>query len=442
MIRFPTVGEIATTSIISIDINASLQNAIDAMCNHGHRNVIIIAEDKFHILGVSDILDVKVNKNDLSIPIKELDLPTLPTMHKDDNILSTMEYLSCDIEHICVTDDNGKLYGLITRTDITSSIDPETLMNNFCLNDFLKLGKRVKWIKKETHTKEALDDMIKGQTDSVMIVEDKKPIGIFTTKDVIKVIRKNLDINKPISEYMSSPVDTINKASSVKNALDFLKQKHYKRVVVVDEEGNLTGMITQKELISLAYSKWAILMKEHQDKLDEINQTLINKNKQIEYFATRDPLTGLYNRYKFTKLFDVAFDGMQEDDYNISLIMLDIDHFKSINDNFGHNVGDDVLVAISNILTSTLREVDIVCRWGGEEFIILLTHVHLEDAINIAQKLRLKIEQYHIDTVKNVTASFGVTKVTPVDTLKSAVDRADTALYEAKEAGRNCVKSI
>lgn len=83
MIRFPTVGEIATTSIISIDINASLQNAIDAMCNHGHRNVIIIAEDKFHILGVSDILDVKVNKNDLSIPIKELDLPTLPTMHKD-----------------------------------------------------------------------------------------------------------------------------------------------------------------------------------------------------------------------------------------------------------------------------------------------------------------------------------------------------------------------
>lgn len=353
-----------------------------------------------------------------------------------------MEYLSCDIEHICVTDDEGRLYGLITHTDITSSIDPETLMNNFCLNDFLKLGKRVKWIKKETHTKEVLDNMIKGQTDSVMIVEDKKPIGIFTTKDVIKVIRRNLDINKPISEYMSSPVDTISKESSVKNALDFLRQKHYKRVVVVDEEGNLSGMITQKELISLAYSKWAILMKEHQDKLDEINQALINKNKQVEHYATRDPLTGLYNRYKFTKLFDAAFEGMQEDGYDISLIILDVDHFKSVNDNFGHNAGDDVLVAISNILTSTLREVDIVCRWGGEEFIILLTHVHLEDAINIAQKLRIKIEQHHIETLGAVTASFGITQVGINDTLKSAVDRADTALYEAKEAGRNCVKSI
>jgi diguanylate cyclase (GGDEF)-like protein len=312
-------------------------------------------------------------------------------------------------------------------------------MNSFCLDDFLKLGKRVKWIRKETKTSVILQEMINNATDSVMIVEESKPIGIFTTKDVVKIIRKNLDVEAPISTYMSSPVDTLGKESSVKEALDFLAQKHYKRVVVVNDDGSLSGMITQKELISLAYSKWAMLTKEYQEELGKINESLIKKNAQIEHLASRDPLTNLYNRYKFSKLFELSHQSMVEREGMMSLVMVDVDFFKKINDTYGHGVGDKVLVNISELFLSLLRDEDIVCRWGGEEFVILLPSANLKDALSLAEKLRGRIEMMEIETVHKVTASFGVTQVRVDDDLKSAVDRADSALYRAKNAGRNCV---
>ncbi len=283
--RFPTVGEIATTKVVTVTRESILSDVIDVMCHHGHRNIIVEDRNSFFLLGINDILSAKMRVPNLDISIGSLELAKIPTVYKNENILSTIEYLNCNLEHICALNEDGTLYGLLTHTDITSSIDPDTLMNSFCLDDFLKLGKRVKWIRKETKTSVILQEMINNATDSVMIVEESKPIGIFTTKDVVKIIRKNLDVEAPISTYMSSPVDTLGKESSVKEALDFLAQKHYKRVVVVNDDGSLSGMITQKELISLAYSKWAMLTKEYQEELGKINESLIKKNAQIEHLA-------------------------------------------------------------------------------------------------------------------------------------------------------------
>ncbi len=123
----------------------------------------------------------------------------------------------------------------------------------------------------------------------------------------------------------------------------------------------------------------------------------------------------------------------------MSLVMVDVDFFKKINDTYGHGVGDKVLVNISELFLSLLRDEDIVCRWGGEEFVILLPSANLKDALSLAEKLRGRIEMMEIETVHKVTASFGVTQVRVDDDLKSAVDRADSALYRAKNAGRNCV---
>ncbi|MFA5234849.1 MAG: diguanylate cyclase [Sulfurimonas sp.] len=438
--RFPTVGEIATTSVVMVHKSSSLLEVIDVMCEHGHRNVVVVDGCCFYLLGVNDVLNKKIQNSTLNVPVGSLELNKIPSVYKNENILSTIEYLNCNVEHICAINEDGTIYGLLTHTDITSSIDPETLMNNFCLNEFLKLGKRVKWIAKEKKTLEVLADMINNSADSVMIVENQKPIGIFTTKDIVKIIRKDLDLEVPISAYMSSPVDVLNRESSVKEALDFLTSKHYKRVVVVDENGCLSGMITQKELISLAYSKWAMLTKEYQDELSKINESLIKKNTQIEHLASRDPLTNLYNRYKFSKLFDISLQAMNERESEVSLVMADIDFFKKVNDTYGHGVGDKVLVAISELFLALLREEDIVCRWGGEEFVILLLSTNLQKALSISQKLREHVETMEIEPVHKVTASFGVTQIRVDDDLKSAVDRADSALYMAKKAGRNCVK--
>jgi diguanylate cyclase (GGDEF)-like protein len=283
--------------------------------------------------------------------------------------------------------------------------------------------------------------MISNSYDNTIIVEDSKPIGIFTTKDIIKLIKNKINLDVPVEKYMSSPVDSIHKTSSIREALTFIKEKGYKRVIVVEDDGTIEGIISQKELISLTYSKWATLMKEYQNELNEINVMLQNKNKKYEKLASTDALTGLYNRYKFTELFLSSYTAMTQRDNDLSLVLLDLDDFKKVNDTFGHNAGDRTLVQVAHTLLRTLRNIDIVCRWGGEEFIILLPSVNLQNALDITQKIRLSIEELNIDGVGHITASIGVTQIVEGEDMQDAIGRADKALYLAKDSGKNCVKS-
>ncbi|MDP2894837.1 MAG: diguanylate cyclase [Sulfurimonas sp.] len=440
--KFPTIGEIATTNVVSIERSKSVADAIKVIFENEHRNLIVVDGTLFYILTVADILNIKVQNIDLSTSLRELELLTVQTVHKDKNVLQIVDYLNCDIEHICVTNDDGSLYGIVTHTDITSSIDPETLMDNFCLQDFLKLSRRARWVKSDMKTSDLLQEMTSKQYESVVIVENFKPIGIFTTKDIIRMIKNNQNLELSVSFYMSSPVDTISKNCSVKEALEFIKEKHYKRVVVIDEEGKMSGIITQKELISLSYSRWAMLIKEHHEELTQINASLLNKSKKYEEMASTDSLTGLYNRGKFLEVYLSSYKTMQERGNNMSFILVDIDYFKKVNDTYGHNVGDEVLVLIAHELQKTLRNIDIVCRWGGEEFVVLLPATEVENAAALAEKLRAHIESLVLQKVERVTASFGVTKIYVEDDIKSVVERADKALYDAKKSGRNMVKVL
>jgi len=248
-------------------------------------------------------------------------------------------------------------------------------------------------------------------------------------------------LDVPISKHMSSPVDSISKNSSIKDALNFAKDKKYKRVVVVDAEGKLSGIVSQKELISLTYSKWAMLMKEYQSELSEINSMLENKNKEFELMASTDALTGLYNRHKFLELYVSSYKSMVQRHNDMSIIMLDIDNFKKVNDSYGHNIGDKVIVQIAHALLKNLRNIDIVCRWGGEEFIALLPTASLKNAQELAQKIREHIVELNIEVVGNVSASFGVAEVREGEDMNDVIARADKALYLAKNSGKNCVKS-
>ena len=126
---------------------------------------------------------------------------------------------------------------------------------------------------------------------------------------------------------------------------------------------------------------------------------------------------------------------------DMSIILLDIDFFKKVNDTYGHNAGDKVLIQISQVLLKALRNIDVVCRWGGEEFIVLLPTASLSNATILAQKLRKHIERMEIEVVGSISASFGVSQVREGEDMKEAIDRADKALYLAKDSGRNCVKT-
>jgi diguanylate cyclase (GGDEF)-like protein len=155
--------------------------------------------------------------------------------------------------------------------------------------------------------------------------------------------------------------------------------------------------------------------------------------------ANRDPLTACYNRRSFLEQLENHWSNAQRHGYPLSCVMLDIDHFKSINDTHGHRRGDEVLQQIASVLRSGARKGDIVCRYGGEEFAVLLPHVDIDGATQAAQRYRKMIEIADFQGV-TVTASLGVsaTGLGAHDPQK-LMDQADACLYTAKREGRNRV---
>jgi len=437
--KFPIIRDITTKDVVSIDIDTSISEAISHMLKQEHRSVVVIGDDDYFILTVLDILNIEGKNLDLSV--RDLDLRAIPKVLKDTNILDTIELLDNELEYICVVNSDNSLYGLVTHTDITSNMDPDTLMDTYLLEDFLKIGKRMKWVDKKEIVSKLIKEMMVDSFDNIIIVQDLKPIGILTTKDIMWIIKNNKDINLPVSEYMTSPVETINKSASMKDALEFITSKNYKRAVVVNDDGTMYGVIAQKDIISFTYSKWAMVMKEHTTELENNNLILENQNKEYELKASVDSLTGLYNRYKFSELYTSFYKTMTKQDNDMSLIIIDIDFFKKINDTFGHNIGDQVLIKIAHTLLRTLRDIDVICRWGGEEFLVLLPSTDLNEANQLAQKVRINIENLDIEIVGKITASFGVSQVKEGEMMEDAVDRADKSLYLAKDSGRNCVKT-
>lgn len=166
---------------------------------------------------------------------------------------------------------------------------------------------------------------------------------------------------------------------------------------------------------------------------------------ELNLLASTDSLTKLYNRRYFTKVSNNILELLKRDKKNLSLIMMDIDKFKTINDSYGHKTGDNVLIKFAQILQQIQRKSDISCRFGGEEFVVLLPETDINGAESLAQKIREETENLKMEIEDNkilqFTISLGVSSIS-IDTetnIEAALNRADKALYKAKNSGRNRV---
>jgi len=196
---------------------------------------------------------------------------------------------------------------------------------------------------------------------------------------------------------------------------------YYDRGSVIKRDGNGKPLLLQGIVFNITESK----------KIEE----------KLRYLSERDPLTEVYNRRTMYTFLEDYIKNYKEKGEVFSMVMFDIDHFKKVNDKYGHLVGDDVLKRLVKLVKEEKRSDDIICRFGGEEFFLLLPNTDNKNAFKVAKRLHKKIKSMDIPKVGHITVSMGVVTYQENETIDDIVKRADDLMYEAKEAGRNKIKT-
>ena len=213
---------------------------------------------------------------------------------------------------------------------------------------------------------------------------------------------------------------------------------------ITGPDGKIQGVLVTLDDITQVEEQ-NVQLKTMVNRLEKTQAKVQEQNKELTYLATRDALTGCLNRRAFTDGFQLLFDASNDDGSELSCIMVDLDHFKLVNDNFGHAVGDEVIIMLAEVLNASTRKEDLVGRYGGEEFCLVLPGMSVEQASVVAERIRLRIKDESNKRYENgprVTASIGVASMLDNPPDPGALNIfADEALYCAKENGRNRVVS-
>ena len=205
------------------------------------------------------------------------------------------------------------------------------------------------------------------------------------------------------------------------------------------EEGSLVGCVgvTRDIRVRKLYER---NLSEARDAAEEANSALLSANALLHGRATTDGLTGLLNRQHFEEILRAQMKSSLEHGKSLSLLVIDVDHFKTINDGLGHTQGDKILIEVSHLLAASLREADRLARWGGDEFIMVMPRVQPDEALQVANRLCENVYRHPFPGGWVVTLSIGVAELRAHESLEQWFDRADAALYAVKNAGRNAAR--
>lgn len=195
-----------------------------------------------------------------------------------------------------------------------------------------------------------------------------------------------------------------------------------------------TGMALLTVYVSNAYAN-------EREQIRSLLARLEQSNDALAELSQRDALTGVYNRRYLSQFLERELDTCTRTGRNICLMMLDLDHFKQINDTHGHGFGDEVLVRFAETLQENLRGYDVLTRYGGEEFVIVLHNINLDEAMVIAERTRIAVSEIEFRNQVHITVSIGLVQSRHNETMESIINRADQCMYQAKREGRNRVVS-
>jgi len=261
-----------------------------------------------------------------------------------------------------------------------------------------------------------------------------------------------------LSHILQIKVSTMSLKNLLKMVFSKQKIKLYRRIVSIkkrniSDNDNVTLKCIINKCVIWINLEYRIFYNERNEIVEvfivvqditsskELEITLKENNEELEKIAITDHLTGAFNRVYFDKVIKNELTKCKEDQQVFSILLLDIDYFKKVNDLYGHNEGDRVLLQFSKLISSHLREKDTFARWGGEEFVVLLSNIDTKNATIVAEKLRQITENFEFSKEYSITCSIGISEFQKNDTTEELFNRADNALYYAKENGRNSVKA-
>jgi len=276
-----------------------------------------------------------------------------------------------------------------------------------------------------------VERMQKHHIGAVVVIDSANaPIGIITERDIMRglLIFKEDIFHKTAESLMSSPVASLEPGEDIETAIIFMTLNRIRRVPIT-QNNKLVGIISYMD-ISQALRKGYYILEE--------------KAEILADRANKDPLTGLYNKGYLIRSIKKHIKLAKKNNTSLAVMMIDIDFFKKVNDTYGHLCGDEVLKSLANLLREKSRAVNIICRYGGEEFLIIAPMANFKTANYFAERLRSTVENndfYYGEQKIKITVSIGVALFNPkIKNGRELVKQADQALYAAKRNGRNQVQ--
>ena len=404
---------------------------------------VYVAQD-----GLEGLKIFEENKNDIDLIISDINMPKIDGL----TMCEAIKKINTEIPLVITSahNDTNFLRRSIEIGVTTYAMKPIDLYQ--LMESIIKAMEPTILKKKLIELNLSLESKIEQEINKIKSILDAQDnIIIVTNKEEIT------NVNKKFLDFFG--IDDFNKfIKSKKDIFNFFKEefgfiskeqiskqeswiKYIKELDEIDRIVKIKDALAEEKIFAINVDYYENKEDYYVFSLTDITK-LKEKSNLFEYQASHDKLTGLFNRNKFDEVYSKEVKRSKRYNNELSMIIFDIDDFKMVNDNYSHQIGDDVLKEIAKIIQNGVREQDINVRWGGEEFLILLPQTNLEGAVIVASKIRIAIKE-HLFSNKDlrITASFGVSQLLSEDTETTFISRGDNLLYEAKKTGKDKVIS-
>ena len=404
---------------------------------------VYVAED-----GLEGLKIFEENKNVIDLIISDINMPKMDGL----TMCEAIKKINTEIPLVITSahNDTNFLRRSIEIGVTTYAMKPIDLYQ--LVGSIIKAMEPIILKKKLMELNLSLESKIEQEINKIKSILDAQDnIIIVTNKEEIT------NVNKKFLDFFG--INDFNEfIKSKKNIFDFFKEefgfiskeqinkqeswiKYIKELHEIDRIVKIKDSLDEEKIFAINVDYYENKEDYYVFSLTDITK-LKEKSNLFEYQASHDKLTGLFNRNKFDEVYSKELKRSKRYNNELSMIIFDIDDFKMVNDNYGHQIGDDVLKEIAKIILKNVREQDVNVRWGGEEFLILLPQTNLAGAVTVASKIRIAIKE-HLFTpeILKITASFGVSQLLSEDSETTFISRSDTLLYEAKKTGKDKVIS-